>query len=106
MLLRKLITVAGLAGTLGAASPALADWYQPPPPVYREPVYEQPVYQPYGRPAEVDPYYANNGWRREHHGRRDEWRRREEWQRGREDWERHRWRRMQWYRWHGDGPRW
>ncbi|MGZ3429700.1 MAG: hypothetical protein ACXVCV_23780, partial [Polyangia bacterium] len=70
-MLKKLITVAGLAGTLGVAAPAFADWYQPAP----APVYGTPVQRP--------PYFADrDGWRRDGDWRRDEeWRRREEWER-------------------------
>jgi hypothetical protein len=31
MILKKLITAIGVAGTLGAAAPAFADWYRPVP---------------------------------------------------------------------------
>jgi hypothetical protein len=79
-MLKKLITVAGVAGTLGVAAPAFADWYQPvPPPVYGTPV--QPAYG-YGGPA-----YGYDGWREREAWRRREWERRRRWERW--EWERH-----------------
>jgi hypothetical protein len=72
-MLKKLIMAAGVAGTLGAAAPAFADWYRP----AHAPVYSTPVRPGYG-------YYGND-WRR-----REEWRRREQWRRShRWEWERH-----------------
>ena len=80
-MLKKLITVAGVAGTLGVAAPAFADWYQPAP----APVYNTPVQQPY--------YVAD----------RDEWRRDDDWRRH-DAWERYRrWRRWEWMRHHRGG---
>lgn len=68
-MMKTLITVAGLAGTLGVAAPAFADWYQPQPapPVYGTRV-QPPVYG-YG--------YGDRDDRR----RRDAWRRHEAWER-------------------------
>jgi hypothetical protein len=83
-MLKKLLTVAGVAGTLGAAAPAFADWYRPvPPPVYRVPV---PTYG-YG--------YGADRWRE-----RQAWRRREAWERY------HRWHRGEWERHHHHGWGW
>ena len=73
-MLKKLMMVAGLAGTLGAAAPAFADWYRPAP---------APVYMPAPAPAYGMPVQRGGYW----HGR-DDWRRREEW------------RRAEWNRWH------
>ncbi len=89
-MLKKLITVAGVAGTLGSAAPAFADWYAPvPAPAYGTPV--QPPYYGYGYG-----YGDGDDWR---------WREREEWRR-REAWERwRRWHRWEWRRhhhWDGD----
>ena len=76
-MLKKLITMAGLAGTLGVAAPAFADWYQPAPP------------PAYGMPVQSPGYYGDgDDWR---HG---EWRRHEAWERYR------RWRRWEWMRHH------
>jgi hypothetical protein len=84
-MLKKLITMAGLAGTLGMAAPAFADWYQPAP----APVYGMPVQQPgYG-------YGYGYGY-----GDRDDWRRHEMWRR-REEWRR--WHRWEWERHHHYG---
>ncbi|HWE31197.1 MAG TPA: hypothetical protein VHB97_24490 [Polyangia bacterium] len=78
-MLKKLITVAGLAGTLGVAAPAFADWYQPAP----APVYGMPVH--------------HTGWYGD--GDRDDWRR-NEWRRH-EAWERYRrWHRDEWLHHH------
>src|SRR5436190_1520867 len=109
-MLRKLITAAGLAGTLGAAAPALADdcdhdrgetryeyqnQYQNPNPYQNANQYQ---YQGGGY---GNPYYVDNRWRGDHDDwRRDEWRRREEWERAR------RWRRWQWHHSHGYWPGW
>lgn len=91
MLLKKLIVTAGLAGTLGAASPAFADWYPQPQPQ------PQPYTQQYANPG-PNPYYAENGgWRRDDGWRHDAWRRRIEWERYR------RWRMREWRRSHGYG---
>jgi hypothetical protein len=72
IMLKTLIAAAGLAGTVGVALPANADWSAPAPaPVYAPPV-EQPVYGwGYGRGWDRD-----DGWHR-----RAEWRRHEEWER-------------------------
>ncbi len=93
-MMKTLITVAGLAGTLGVAAPAFADWYQPQPvapPVYGTPV-QPPVYS-YGYgygDRDGDDY-----WRR-----RDEWRRHEAWERYRR-W--HHWQHERWEHEHGWG---
>jgi hypothetical protein len=92
MLLKKLAIAAGLAGTLGAASPAFADWYQAPQPPAPQP-YEYQVQNP---PA-AGGYYVDNGWRRDDNWRHDSWRRRMEWERYR------RWRAREWRRSHGYG---
>ncbi len=92
-MLKTLITVAGLAGTLGSAAPAFADWYKPqpvPPPVYGTPV-QPPVY--YG-----DGGYYNGGY---YGGDYDRWREREAWRRH-EAWERY----HRWHRWHHHGWGW
>ena len=86
-MLKTLITVAGVAGTLGAAAPAFADWYQPAP----APVYQTPVQQPY-YVADRDDWRRGDEWRRD-----DEWRRHEAWERYR------RWRRWEWMRHHRGG---
>lgn len=80
-MMKTLITVAGVAGTLGVAAPAFADWYEPAPaPVYAPPV-QQPVYG----------YGYGNEYGYGDRDRDDWWRRREEWRRH-EAWERyHRW---------------
>jgi hypothetical protein len=79
-MLKKLMMAAGLAGTLGAAAPAFADWYRPvPAPVYGMPV-QEPGYYGYG-----DDWQRREEWRRH-----EAWRRREEWRRWhRWEWERH-----------------
>ena len=84
-MLKKLITVAGLAGTLGMAAPAFADWYRPAPaPVYGEPV------PAYGMPVQRGGYWHGDEWRGDEWRRREAWRRREEWRRWhRWEWERH-----------------
>jgi hypothetical protein len=89
-MIKKLITVAGLAGTLGVAAPAFADWYQPAPaPVYGTPV-RQPVY------ADRDDWRRHGEWR-DNDWRGNEWRRREEAERYR------RWHRWEWTRHHRGG---
>ena len=91
-MIKTLMTIAGVAGTLGAAAPAFADWYQPPPaPVYAPPV-QQPVYgYGYGdRDGDGDDY-----WRR-----REEWRRHEAWERY------HRWHHWQHERWEHEHRGW
>jgi hypothetical protein len=72
MILKHLIVAAGLAGTLGAATPAFADWYRPTPapvvvtaPAYGYAGYGYRGYAPrYYRP------YVRRGWegRRWEHG--------------------------------------
>jgi hypothetical protein len=58
-MLKKLIAIAGLAGTLGVAAPAFADWHRPGPVVVRP----APVYRPIYRPAPVArPGYYGYGY--------------------------------------------
>jgi hypothetical protein len=90
MLLKNLIAAAGVAGTLGAAAPAFADWYQPAPPIVVAP--PMPVY---GYPGvyyrhDWDGDRARDYWRWRH---RHEWRERE--------WQGHAWREhhRRWDRW-------
>jgi hypothetical protein len=79
MLLNKLITVAGIAGTLGAATPAFADWDDaPPPPAYNVPA---PVYG-YGYDGDdwrERAWRRHEAWERYRHWRRWEWRRHHRW---------------------------
>ncbi len=75
MLMKTMITAAGLVGTLGAATPAMADWYAPvPPPVYNTPA--PPVYG-YGYGYDRGYWYGDrdrdDAWRR-HEWREHEWR--------------------------------
>lgn len=89
-MLKKLLTMAGLAGTLGVAAPAFADWYQPAP----APVYGMPVQQPYF--ADGDDWRRSEPWRQEE-WREQAWRRHESMERYR------RWRRWEWMRHHRGG---
>ncbi|MCU1279572.1 MAG: hypothetical protein JWM53_3118 [bacterium] len=92
-MLKKLITVAGLAGTLGFAAPAFADWYQPAPAPGYGTGYGVPVQHP-GWVADRDDWRRHE-WREE--WRDNDWRRREEMERYR------RWRRYEWMRHHRGG---
>ena len=80
-----LVTVAAVAGTLGLAAPAFADWYQPAP---------APVYgYNYGNGSYGNGSYGNDGDRsygRRGDGDRDDWR--EARWRSHERHERHEWR--------------
>jgi hypothetical protein len=74
MILKQLIVAAGLAGTLGAATPAFADWYRPTPPavVVTAPAYGY-GYASYGYRGYAPRYhrpYVRRGWegRRWEHG--------------------------------------
>ena len=84
-MLKKLLAVAGLVGTLGAAAPAFADWYGPGPVVVTPPV-AGPGY-----------YRGRDDWR---------WRDRDDYWRGRDrdDWRwrhrRHEWREREWHEHH------
>jgi hypothetical protein len=89
MLLKKLIAAVGVAGTLGAAAPAFADWYQPTPPVVVTP--PVPVY---GYPAA----YHRHGW----YGDRD----RDYWRWRRHEWREHEWREHEWREHHRRWDRW
>jgi hypothetical protein len=71
MILKKLIVLAGIAGTLGVAAPAFADWHRPtvvvrPGPVYRpiaRPYVGVGVYAPgYYNPGYYNPGYYNSGY--------------------------------------------
>ena len=74
MILKSLITAVGVAGTLGGAAPAFADWYRPVP----APVVVAPPAYSYGYDAgyryEGRPDYR---WRREREWRHWEHERRE-----------------------------
>ncbi|HEX8950432.1 MAG TPA: hypothetical protein VF945_01235 [Polyangia bacterium] len=83
-MIKSLMTVAGLAGTLGVAAPAFADWDDQPRPIYNMPVQQQPGYA-WGYDGDED----RDGWRR-----REEWRRHEAWEHYR------RWHRWEWMRHH------
>lgn len=103
-MLKKLMTIAGVAGTLGAAAPAFADWYQPaPPPAYGMPV-QRPPYAGGGFVADGDDWRSRqwrggDEWRGDGEWRNEEWRE-NDWRRH-EAWERYRrWRRWQWTRHH------
>ena len=99
MSIRKLLVAAGVAGTLGTAAPALADWYQPAPPVVVQPpayAYGDSGY--YGQPG----VYYRRGWDGDGDGgywrarRWHEWRERQR----AEAWRRHEWREHHgWDRW-------
>ena len=82
-MMKTLMTVASLAGTLGVAAPAFADWYQPAPaPAYGTPV-EQPGYAyGYGYGNYYGNYYGNN-YGDDDCDRRQAWRRHEAWEHGR-----------------------
>lgn len=71
-ILKNLVAAVGVAGTLGAAAPAFADWYRPAPPVVvppAPPVYVTPPAQ-YGYGYGYCPpgMYCRPGWGR------DDWR--------------------------------
>jgi hypothetical protein len=61
MILKKLIVLAGIAGTLGVAAPAFADWHRP-----TVVVRPGPVYRPIARPrigvGVYAPGYYNSGY--------------------------------------------
>jgi hypothetical protein len=93
MILKKLITAIGVAGTLGGAAPAFADWYRPvPAPIVVPPapvVVTPPAYgygYDYGYRYEGRPDYR---WRRERAWRHWEHERREHERREHRGW--HHW---------------
>jgi hypothetical protein len=78
IMLRPLLAALSIVGTLGAATPAFADWYYP-----------APTYQYVTPPA---PYYARR-W----HDRDDwRWRDRDDWRWRRHEWREQRWREHEW----------
>jgi len=86
-MLKQLVAIAGVAGTLGVAAPAFADWHRParvvvrPAPVVVRPA---PVYRPVYRPAPVVRYDYGYGavYRPGWEARRWEWRHRHHHYRG------------------------
>ena len=99
-MLKKIIAIAGVAGTLGVAAPAFADWHGGYGGGYRGGVVARPIYRPVARP-----YYGygynngyNAGYTGDYDGDDDGYAYRPEYRRG-WAWHRHEWRRHHGYRW-------